>query len=137
MSRVALNAVLVQAYEDGAFELPTGYEGKTFEPPAAGLHANLHLLGGASDQRGQTLDKHREIFQIDVRAPLNGDRRPQDEAVDAICKWFLPKRLFTHNGQAVTIQSRTPSGWRRDGVWGVVSITILFIAALERAAVTD
>lgn len=136
MSRSAIFSTLVQAYEDAALGLPTANEGRDFDPPATGVHARLHLLGGGSDQRGQTVDKNRELFQIDLRVPKNTGTRELTDTMDLLMAHFAVKRRFVQpdvvGGQAVTIQSRTSSGTRPDGAWTAISLSIVFTAAVDR-----
>jgi hypothetical protein len=133
----AVDYAILAAVKAFAWDIPlaaVGYEGVAFTPPDNQPWAYVTLMPVATDSTLQTVDKDRQLLQIDLSGPMNQGTADLYQRRDALMAYFLPRKLFTFNGQNVRVKNRSRSNWRTYGGWEVISVSVTFEAVIDRGA---
>lgn len=122
MSIASIQSALAQAFQDGAFNLPTvyentdGYESQTDTAWCEYLfipnEAEPVTLGDTGE------DEFTGVVRILLNYPLNSGIGETLEKADELKAYFKPGRDFTYNGQAVQVtRSSVDRGSNQNGFY--------------------
>lgn len=117
---------------------PIGYQGQPFTPPTPDgtdnvQWASVNLIPASVEQNLQTLDKVRELLQIDIKGPMNHGTAKLTALRDQLLTYFRPRRLFTRNGQNAKVRKTSATNILIFGGWQQISVTVTFGFSAERA----
>lgn len=112
-------------------DFPVGYQGQPFTPPTpdgtdAVMWAVVNLIPVSAAQNLQTLDKVRELLQIDIKGPMNHGTARLTALRDQLLTYFAPRRLFKRNGQGAKVRQRSATNVLIFGGWQQITITVTF-----------
>lgn len=135
MTQSLIGEALVQAYENGNFNLFTSYENIAFTPKAGVPWAELKLILNQPEvatlgNHGQ--DSHDGIFQIDLNYPTGESKGNISQKADEIRQYFKAGRSFMRLAQAVTIISCGASRGFNVSGWYRVSMSVAWYARTPR-----
>lgn len=133
MSERDIQAALVAAYQD-VDDLPTAYEGFDFTPPDSPWNAVFNLRSSVAVASlgvgGQ--DEHAGVFQIDINEPLDTGTGALLEKADAYRERFPAGARLPIADGCVDVTNTNTSPLRRDGAWLRVSVSVFYIARINR-----
>lgn len=119
MSIAKVRSALVQAFEDGAFNLTTVYQNRNnFEPQTDQAWCEFRFLPNEPEPRtlgDQGEDEFTGVVNVILNYPLNSGIGDTMEKADQIKAAFKPGQRFIHDGQSVAV---TRSGLARGGETG-------------------
>lgn len=134
-------ATIMQALADFTWPtdpFPVGLQGQPFSPPSPDgtdsvMWALVNLIPVSVEQNLQTLDKVREMLQIDIKGQMNHGTAKLTALRDQLLTYFAPRRLFTRNGQNAKVRRTSASNVLIFGGWQQISVTVTFGFSAERA----
>ena len=139
MSEISINAALVQGLAAAALGLPTGNEGKNFDPPpVTEPWAKWHNLPASTDVASLGaggVDETVGVFQVDLNYPKNDGTGNILAAVQKLRDYFVAGRRLVYDGQCVHVDRVTRGNLRPVDGWQRISVSIYYSATTIRPEV--
>ena len=124
---------------NGIASTSVAWPNRDFDPAGKPLWASVHYMPIApvSVSAGSLgLDRENGLLQISISVPRNTGDSVFRSFRDAARAYFIPGQTFSRNSQDATVQSCGLSSIRVVDNWFRVSLSIVYRAEFNRAAVT-